>query len=85
MSIIGTAHGKLLVMVFSVAMIAAFGGSLAYGQTAQGLGQSLQLVQGGSFQIPGGTMFGIGQGGIGPTVMCHGNMSYSVTPGISPQ
>jgi hypothetical protein len=84
MSIIGTAHGKILVIVFSVTVIAAFGGSLAYGQTAQGLGQSLQLVQGQGFEMNHGAMFSMGQGGIGPTVMCHGNMSYSVTPGISP-
>jgi hypothetical protein len=83
MSIIGTAHGKLLVIVFSVAVVAAFGGSLAYAQTAQGQSQT-SLIQGQGFQMNYGAMFSMGHGGIGPIGMCHGNMSYAETPGISP-
>ncbi len=82
MSIIETTHGKLLVMILGVAMVAAFGSSMAYAQTTQGqsLSQTL-LIQDQGFQMNGGVMFSMGHGGIGPIVMCHGNMSDSQTPG----
>ncbi|MGB9002739.1 MAG: hypothetical protein WCC52_02920 [Nitrosotalea sp.] len=81
MSIIGTTHGKLLIMILGVAMIAAFGGSMAYAQTTQSSSQTL-LIQGQGFQMNYGDMFSMGHGGIGPIGMCHdGNMSDSQTPG----
>ncbi|MFZ1077658.1 MAG: hypothetical protein WAN47_09560 [Nitrosotalea sp.] len=80
MSIIETTHGKLLVMTLGVAMIAAFGGSMAYAQTTQGLSQT--LIQGQGFQMNYDNMFSLGHGGIGPIGMCHdGNMSDSQIPG----
>jgi len=81
MSIIGTTHGKLLVMILGVAMIAAFGGSMAHAQTTQNPSQTL-LIQDQGFQTNHDNMFSMGHGGIGPIGMCHdGNMSYSQIPG----
>lgn len=81
MSIIETTHGKLLVVILGVAMVATFGSSMAYAQTTQG--QSLSqtsVIQGQEFQMNHGVMFSMGHDGIGPVVMCHGNMSDSQTP-----
>jgi hypothetical protein len=81
MSIIETTHGKLLVMILGVAMVAAFGSSMAYAQSPS---QTL-LIQGQGFQMNYGAMFSMGHGGIGPIGMCHdGNMSDSQIPGTIP-
>jgi hypothetical protein len=82
MTVIELTHRKLLVTILGVAMIAAFGDSLAYAQTTQG--QSLSqtsMIQGQGFQMNAGIMFSMSNGGIDPIGMCHGNMTYSYTPG----
>lgn len=79
MTIMEPTHRKLLVTILGVAMVAVFSSSLAYAQTTQGqnLSQPLPLIQSQGFQMNEGVMASMGNGGIGPIGMCHGNMTYS--------
>lgn len=81
MTITEPTHRMLLVIILGVAMVAAVGNFLAYAQTTQGqsLNQAL-MIQSQGFQMNDGVMFSVGNGGLGPVGMCHGNMTYSYAP-----
>lgn len=79
MTIIEPTHRKLFVLILGVALVAAFGGSLAYAQTTQeqSLSQTLPQSQSQGFQMDDGDIASMGNIGIGHIGMCHGNMTYS--------